>query len=70
MKKSKLAVAEAYNMALIDHVNVIGHRETFIHDGNLVVVMEYCEVTELTFVSSSIPTHLHRASLQHAGCVQ
>jgi serine/threonine protein kinase len=44
-KKSKLAVTEAYNMALIDHINIVSHHETFIHDGQLVLVMEYCEVS-------------------------
>lgn len=43
---SKLIVAEAYNMALLNHPNIISHYETFVHDRQLVVVMEFCEVSE------------------------
>ena len=31
-------------MTILDHVNIVAHHETFVHDGQLIVAMELCEV--------------------------
>jgi hypothetical protein len=51
---SKLIVAEAYNMALLNHPNIISHYETFVHDRQLVVVMEFCELGDLASLIASM----------------
>jgi serine/threonine protein kinase len=41
---TQYTVTEAYYMAILDHVNIVAHHETFVHDGQLIVAMELCEV--------------------------
>jgi hypothetical protein len=41
---TQYTVTEAYFTALLDHVNIVEHHETFVHDGQLIVAMELCEV--------------------------
>ena len=40
-------VQEAFFLAMIDHPNVIKHKETFVSKGQLMVVVEYCKFGDL-----------------------
>jgi serine/threonine protein kinase len=46
-RQTQSSVTEAYCAALLDHVNIVKHHQTFIHQGLLVVASEYCGLGDL-----------------------
>lgn len=43
----QLVVQEAYLLAMLNHPNIVGHKETFISNGQLLVVTEWCKRGDL-----------------------
>jgi NIMA (never in mitosis gene a)-related kinase len=52
-KEQKSAFREAELLKSLNHPNIVGYERTFIEDGQLVIVMEYCEGKEIIKISSS-----------------
>lgn len=40
-------VQEAYFLAMLKHPNIVKHVETFVHNGQLMLVTEYCSLGDL-----------------------
>jgi len=51
-------VQEAYLLAMLDHPNIVGHKETLVSNGQLIVVTEWCNCGDLSSImkrSNHIP---------------
>jgi len=43
-------VQEAYLLAMLKHPNIVGHKETFVSNGQLIVVTEWCKYGDLSSI--------------------
>jgi serine/threonine protein kinase len=48
-KEKKGAMLEVELLKRLDHVNIVKYKENFVQGGVLIIIMEYCEVGDLSY---------------------
>lgn len=49
------AMHEAHLLSTLNHPNVLGYHESFLHDGSLCIVTQYCEEGDLFTLIRQVP---------------
>jgi NIMA (never in mitosis gene a)-related kinase len=48
-KQQQGALMEVNLLKNLSHPNIVGYKTSYIHSGLLIIIMEYCEVGDLSF---------------------